>query len=107
MALHYRDEDKIGKMTIKDKGKEHDIDIFTGNALAILVGNYKDEQGNVREYLHSCIYDEKDCEFIMKRRGKLFSDEVVRIEVYSRFHSAVKLLPYLVKSGYDVNVYGD
>lgn len=107
MALHYRNEDKIGKMTIKDKGKEHDIDIFTGNALAILVGNYKDEQGNVREYLHSCICDEEDCEFIMKRRGKLFSDDVVSIELYSRFNNAVRLLPYLVKSRHNVNVYGD
>lgn len=41
MALQWNWKDKMGKITIKQKEKNFDINIYAGNALAIFICEYK------------------------------------------------------------------
>lgn len=41
MALQWNWKDKMGKLTIRQKGKEYNVNIYSGNALAIFICEYK------------------------------------------------------------------
>lgn len=101
MALQWNWKDKMGKMTIKQKEKNFDINIYAGNALAIFVCEYKQNDED-RYTLYNFFADKKHCENIAKNEKRLFSDEVISIELNLFYKSAQTLLNILVKNGYKV-----
>ena len=105
MALQWNWKDKMGKLTIKYKGKKYNIDIFTGNALAVLIHEYKDSDGNEMYVLYDFFSDKKHIKNIISNRKNLINDDVVKIELNLWYKPAEELLPYLVKSGYKVECY--
>lgn len=104
MALQWKWTDKMGKMTIKQKGKTYDVNIYAGNALAIFISEF--EQGGEERYcLYNFFLDKKHCNNIVKNGKRLFTDEVVSIELNLFYKSAQTLLNILVKNGYKVRCY--
>lgn len=104
MALQWNWKDKMGKLTIRQKGKKYNINIYSGNALAIFICEYK--QNDQDEYvLYDFFADKKHCDNIIKNRKRLFSDEVVSIELNLYYRSAQTLLKILVENGCKVKCY--
>lgn len=104
MALHWNWKSKMGEMTFKQKGKTFSINIYDGNALAIFISEYK--QGDEEKYvLYNFFADKKHCNKIIKENKRLFSDEVVSIELNLFYKNAQTLLNILVKNGYKVQCY--
>ena len=104
MALQWKWSGKMGKMTIKQKENVYDVNIYNGNALAIFICEYE-QNGEERYILYDFFADSKHCENIVKNGGKLFSDEVVDIQLNIWYLHAQKLLKILVKNGYKVSCY--
>ena len=48
MALQWKWSDKMGKITIKQREKIYDVNIYAGNALAIFICEYK-QNGEERD----------------------------------------------------------
>ena len=104
MALQWKWTDKMGKMTIKQKEKVYDVNIYAGNALAIFICEYE-QNGEERYVVYNFFADKKHCDNIIKDGKRLFSDEVVSIELNLFYKSAKTLLNILVKNGYRVECY--
>ena len=104
MALQWNWKDKMGKLTIRQKGKKFNVNIYSGNFLAVFVYEYTDE-GNEMYSLYDFFADKKHVSKIISNRKKLIDDDVVKIELNLWYKSARELLPYLVKNGYKVECY--
>ena len=106
MALQWNWKDKMGKLTVIRKMKKYDINIYSGNALAIFICEYKhnDEE---RYVMYNFFADMKHCDNIIKNHKRLFLDDVVSIELNLFYKSAQKLLDIFVKNGYRVLCYYD
>ena len=105
MALQWNWKDKMGKLTIRQKGKKYNINIYSGNALAIFICEYKhnDEE---RYVMYNFFADKKHCDNIIKNKKRLFFDDVVvNIELNLFYKSAQTLLKILVENGYEVRCY--
>lgn len=94
----------MGKMTIKQKENTFDINIYAGNALAIFICEYK-QDGEERYIMYNFFADKAHCNNIVKNGKRLFTDEVVGIELNLFYKSAQTLLNILVKNGYEVRCY--
>lgn len=104
MALQWNWKDKMGKLTIRQKGKKYNVNIYSGNALAIFISEYE-QNGEERYTLYNFFLDKKHCDNIVKKGKQLFTDEVVSIELNLCYKSAQKLLDIFVKNGYRVLCY--
>ena len=104
MALQWNWKGLMGKVTVKQKEKSFDVNIYNGNALAIFIYEYE-QDGEERYILYNFFADSKHCKNIVKNGGKLFSDEVVDIRLNMWYLNAQKLLNVLVKNGYKVSCY--
>lgn len=104
MALQWKWSDKMGKITIKQREKVYDVNIYAGNALAIFICEYK-QNDEERYVLYSFFADKKHCDNIIKNDKRLFFDDVVSIELNLFYKSAQTLLNILVKNGYRVSCY--
>lgn len=102
MAIQWKWTDKMGKMTIKQKERSYDINIYAGNALAIFISEFKIDDED-RYILYNFFSDKKHCYNITKSGRRLFSDEVVSIELNLYYKNAQTLLNILVKNGYKVS----
>ena len=104
MALQWNWKDKMGKLTIRQKEKKYNVNIYSGNVLAIFICEYK--QDNEERYiLYNFFADKKHCDNIIKNGKQLFPDKVVSIELNLYYRSAQTLLEILVKNGYKVKCY--
>ena len=72
--------------------------------LAIFICEYE-QNGEERYVLYNFFADKKHCENIVKNDKRLFSDEIVNIELNLYYKSAQTLLNILVKNGYKVSCY--
>lgn len=104
MALQWKWTDKIGKAVIRQHEREYELNIYDGNALAIFISEYEHD-GEERYVLYNFFADKKHCDNIIKDGKRLFSDEVVSIELNLFYKSAKTLLNILVKNGYRVECY--
>lgn len=104
MALQWKWSDKMGKITIKQREKIYDVNIYAGNALAIFICEYK-QNGEERYFLYNFFADKAHCDNIIENRKRLFTDEVVSIELNLCYKNAQKLLDIFVKNGYRVLCY--
>lgn len=94
----------MGKLTIRQKGKKFNVNIYSGNALAIFICEYK-QNDEERYVLYDFFADKKHCDNIIKNGKRPFSDEVVSIELNLFYKSAQTLLKILVENGYEVRCY--
>ena len=95
----------MGKLTIRQKGKKCNVNIYSGNALAIFICEYK-QNDEERYVLYNFFADKKHCDNIIKNHKRLFfDDEVVSIELNLFYKSAQTLLKILVENGYEVRCY--
>lgn len=107
MALQWNWKDKMGKLTIRQKRKMYNVNIYSGNALAIFICEYK-QNDEERYVMYNFFADKKHCDNIIKNHKRLFfEDEVVSIELNLFYKSAQKLLDIFVKNGYRVLCYYD
>lgn len=105
MALQWNWKDKMGKLTIRQKGKKFNVNIYSGNFLAVFVYEYTDG-GNEMYSLYDFFADKKHCDNIIKNHKRLFfDDEVLSIELNLFYRSAQTLLKILVENGYEVLCY--
>ena len=105
MALQWNWKDKMGKLTIRQKGKNFNVNIYSGNFLAVFVYEYTDG-GNEMYSLYDFFADKKHCDNIIKNHKRLFfDDEVLSIELNLFYRSAQTLLKILVENGYEVLCY--
>lgn len=104
MALQWKWTDKMGEMTIKQKEKTFDVNIYAGNALAIFICEYE-QDGEERYVMYHFFADKKHCDNIIKNGKRLFTDEVVSIELNLFYKSAHTLLDILARNGYKVSCY--
>ena len=104
MALQWNWKDKMGKLTIRQKGKKYNVNIYSGNFLAVFVYEYTDG-GKEMYSLYDFFADKKHCDNIIKNHKRLFLDDVVSIELNLFYKSAQTLLKILVENGYKVRCY--
>lgn len=105
MALQWNWKDKMGKLTIRQKRKKYNVNIYSGNALAIFICEYK-QNYEERYVIYNFFADKKHCDNIIKNHKRLFfDDEVVSIELNLFYRSAQTLLKILVENGYEVLCY--
>lgn len=104
MALQWKWTDKMGEMTIKQKEKTFDVNIYAGNALAIFICEFELD-GEEHFILYNFFADKAHCDNIIKNSKRLFTDEVVSIELNLCYKNAQKLLDIFVKNGYRVLCY--
>ena len=104
MALQWKWTDKMGKMTIKQNERTYDVNIYVGNALAIFLSEFELD-GEERYLVYAFFADKKHCDNIIKSEKRLFTDEVVNIELNLFYKSAQTLLNILIKNGYKVSCY--
>ena len=115
MALTYTGT-TIGKIVIKDairKDKKWNLQIRTGNCLAVIIHSRKCTEEELKEnpkgkYVHtlySFFVDGKHLQNILKSKGKVLFDDVVSIELNMFYEENYTLLKYFVKSGYKVKCY--
>ena len=91
-------------MTIVQKGKQFDVSIYSGNALAIFVYEYKDS-GEDWYMVYNFLADEEHCANLSAQGCRLLGEDVGEVELNLRFRNARALLPLLVKDGYKVLCY--
>ena len=95
----------MGKLTIRQKGKKFNVNIYSGNALAIFLCEYKQNDEEIY-VMYNFFADKKHCDNIIKNHKRLFfNDEVVSIELNLFYMSAQTLLKILVENGYEVRCY--
>lgn len=94
----------MGKITIKQREKIYDVNIYAGNALAIFICEYE-QNGEERYVLYNFFADKKHCDNIIESGKRLFFDKIVNIELNLYYKSAQALLNILVKNGYKVSCY--
>lgn len=104
MSLQWNWKDKMGKLTIRQKGKKYNVNIYSGNALAIFICEYK-QNDEERYVMYNFFADKKHCDNIIKNNKRLFFDDVVNIELNLFYKSAQTLLKILVENGYEVRCY--
>lgn len=94
----------MGKMTIKQKEKTFDVNIYAGNVLAIFICEFKIDDED-RYILYNFFANKAHCGKIIGKGKRLFTDEVVSVELNLYYKSAHILLTILVKNGYEVRCY--
>ena len=94
----------MGKLTIRQKGKKYNVNIYSGNSLAIFIFEYK-QNDEERYVMYNFFADKKHCDNIIKNHKRLFFDNVVNIELNLFYKSAQTLLKILVENGYEVRCY--
>lgn len=96
----------MGKLTVRQKGKKFNVNIYSGNALAIFICEYKQNDEEIY-VMYNFFADKKHCDNIIKNHKRLFfDDEVVSIELNLFYKkSAQTLLKILVENGYEVRCY--
>lgn len=106
-----------GKVTIKQNhgGKvcKYAIDIRSANCLCAFVHVRKatpeelaeDPNGKYVHTLYSFLVDHNHANNIIRAEGKLFWDEVVRIDLNMAYKESWTLLKLFMKSGYKVRCY--
>ncbi len=102
------DATTIGKVVIKQGERKYNVEIRTGNCLAVFIHIYKNEECKKGECIHQLYMffaDEKHCKNILKNHDTLFGDEVVSIELNMYYETCWKLLKYMTLSGYKVKCY--
>lgn len=104
MALQWKWSDKMGKITTKQNERTYDVNIYAGNALAIFISEFELD-GEERYLVYNFFADKKHCDSIIKSKKRLFTDEVVNIELNLFYKSAQTLLKILIKNGYKVSCY--
>lgn len=106
MALNWNWKDKMGKMTIEQNGKEHVINIYAGNCLAIFLNEFKDKETGEDMYnLYDFFADKQHVKNIKKDKGKVFFADIKSVELDMRFKSAKDLLNIFLEEGYRVTCY--
>lgn len=76
MALQWNWKDKMGKLTIRQKGKKYNVNIYSGNAIAVFIYEYADD-GKEMYSLYDFFADKKHVSKIISNRKKLIDDDVV------------------------------
>lgn len=105
MSPKWKWTDKMGKLTIRQKEREYEIDIYDGNVLAIFIYEYENEKGENDYILFNFFADKKYCDNIIMHGDRLFRDEVVSIGLNLYYKNAQTLLDIFVKNGYKVSCY--
>lgn len=90
-------ENVLGRMIIEQKGKEFEIQIRQGNCLAVFIYEYKNGLGDDMYGLYSFFADERHLKNIIKNDNKVFSDNVVSIELNYKYKECLKMLEHFVK----------
>ena len=100
MAVEFYAE-QLGKMVVKHKDQEFNVEIRRGNCLAVFITD------NGEYYsLFMFFADEKHLKNLVKDfNGDLFGYEVVSIELNTRYKESMTMLKYLPKCGYKVTCY--
>jgi hypothetical protein len=107
------DATKLGTVTVKQNGQKYNVDIRSGNCLAVFVYIRKatpeeleiDPNGKYCHMLYSFFADEKHCKNMMKDYGTVLGDDVVSIKLNMAYKQSWTMLKYFVKSGYKVTCY--
>lgn len=94
----------MGRMLVSQNGYEFGVNIYSGNALAIFVYEYNEDDGDMYMVYHFLL-DAEHCGKIVAGGNRLLGDGVEKVELNLRFKNARKLLPLLVKDGYKVLCY--
>lgn len=105
MALQWKWTDRIGKAVIRQHEREYELGIYDGNALAIFICEYKNEEGEDMYQLYNFISDRKHLENIVKNNHRIISDEVVSVELNISNKNALAILPLLAKEVGEVRCY--
>lgn len=107
------DATKLGTVTVKQDGKKYNIDIRSGNCLAVFVyirkateeELAKNPNGKYYHMLYSFFGDEKHCKNMMKAYGNVLGTDVVGIKLNMFYKQCWTMLKYFMKSGYKVKCY--
>lgn len=95
-------EEKLGKITIKQKENVFEIEIRKGNCLAVFIHVGKNQEGETIHTLYNFYADEQHLKNIIKNDKKIIFDEVLEIELNMAYKECYTLLKYFVNSGYEV-----
>ena len=95
MALHWQWNEKCGEMVFREKdGREYTLSLYEGNALLIMLHEYKDETGEDYYNMWSFWADEaraKNCLGLSKGYDNIYQGEIVSVTFYRSYLTIPKI----------------
>lgn len=101
--IHYNGN-VLGRITIKEDGHDYEIEIRQGNCLAVFIYVYQ-RDGKWYHQLWNFFNDVAHLRRIIKNTPDIFGEEVVSVELNTRYKESATLLKYITKAGHKVTCY--
>ena len=106
MPLYVDYKQKMGDITLvqEDEGKKqsYKINIYSCNAVAAFIYEYKNEKGEKMVRLMGFIADKQHVKNLLKERFELFTGKVTRVRVNLYYRDMNLLVEYFTKMGVKV-----
>ena len=104
MALNWNWNNKIGELLIRQGEKEFTISIYQGNALAIFIHEYKNEDGKDVYSMYNFFCDKEHFKNCTKDKSWNYAEEWVKITLWNVPNDLWVLLKDLYKRGVQIEI---
>ena len=106
MALNWNWNEKIGELLIRQGEKEFTISIYQGNALAIFLHEYTNEDGQKVYSLYSFFCDKEHFKNCTQDKTWNYAEKWVKITLWNVPSDFWVILKDLQKRGVDIEIRG-
>ena len=104
MALRWDWDKKIGKLEIKQGEKKFDIDVYRGNALAIFINEWKNEEGKDVWMMYNFFCDKDHFRNCTKDKTWNYAEEWVKLTLWEVPNDFWIILKDLAKRGVTIEI---
>ena len=106
MALNWNWDNKIGELLIRQREKEFTISIYQGNALAIFIHEYVNDEGKEVYSMYNFFCDKEHFKNCTKDKTWNYAEEWIKITLWYVPNDLWVLLKDLHKRGVDIEIRG-
>ena len=104
MALKWDWKDKIGELKIKQEEKEFTINVYKGNALAIFIHEFTNEQGQEVYSLYNFFCDKDHFKNCTQDKTWNYASEWTKLTLWEVPNDFWVIIKDLVKRGVDIEI---
>ena len=106
MALNWNWDNKIGELLIRQGEKEFTINIYQGNALAIFIHEYVNNEGKEVYSMYNFFCDKEHFKNCTKDKTWNYAEEWVKVTLWDVPSDFWVILKDLQKRGVDIEIRG-
>lgn len=104
MALRWDWDKKIGKLEIQQGKKKFDIDVYQGNALAIFINEWKNDEGKDVWMMYNFFCDKDHFRNCTKDKTWNYAEEWVKLTLWEVPNDFWIILKDLAKRGVTIEI---